>query len=491
MARVHFGKLVAPGGFTRIVAVKRLHAEFVSDPDYVSIMLDEARLASRIHHPNVIPVLDVVVEDGEVALVMEYVTGDSLYTLCKSMNGRAIPWRIATAIMAGALYGLHAAHEARDTKGRPLGIVHRDVSPQNILVGTDGVARVLDFGIAKALGRLQTTSVGQVKGKLPYMAPEQLLWGEVSPRTDVYAAAIVLWEMLTGRQLFDAKHSGDVAASLLRGAIPRPSTVMPDLPADLDTIVMRGLERDASARFDTARDFAVALEDSVGVASARQVGEWVTKGATPTLTARAMLVLRLEQQSGTGSTLAREVLVEAAEHHPASPAASEETMVAAPHGDARSSHDPRTATAPEGRADTGILSTSPVVHDAAIWHGRALSAAIAAPILIGLGLGITFLNMETAEDDKHGIATSSVAAPTLTQAEAAVDHPARVEAEPHVDEPPSIPSSPPAPPPRAADSAPAARSATARAPAASKSADCRTHYIVDKEGIKRLKPECL
>jgi serine/threonine-protein kinase len=472
MARVHFGRLAAPGGFARIVAVKRLHAEFVSDPDYVSIMLDEARLASRIHHPNVIPILDVVVEeDGEVALVMEYVTGDSLYTLCKSMNGRAIPWRIATAIMAGALYGLHAAHEARDTKGHPLGIVHRDVSPQNILVGTDGVSRVLDFGIAKALGRLQTTSVGQVKGKLAYMAPEQLLWGEVSPRTDVYAAAVVLWETLMGRRLFDAQHSEDVAAGLLGGAIPRPRTVMPDLPAELDTIVMQGLERDASARFASARDFAVALEDSVGVASARQVGEWVTQSATPTLTARAMLVRKLEQQSGTAWTLAREVPVEAAEHQPASPDASEEeTVLAAPHGNARSSRDSRTPTTRPER--------------------RALSAAIAAPILIGLGLAITFLNTKRGEDHTHGIVMSSIAPPTLTQAEALVDLPARVETERHVDEPSAIPSPPPAPPERAADSAPSARSPT-KAPAASKSANCRTHYTVDKEGIKRLKPECL
>jgi serine/threonine-protein kinase len=396
-------------------------------------------------------------------------------------------------------------------------------------VGTDGMSRVLDFGIAKALGRLQTTSVGQVKGKLPYMAPEQLLWGEVSPRTDVYAAAVVLWEALTGRKLFNAKRSGDVAASLLASAIPRPRTIVPDLPADLDAIVMRGLEREASARFATARDFAVALEDSVGVASARQVGEWVAKSATPTLAARGMMVLRLEEQSGTGSIDAREVLVEAAEHHPASPAASEETAVGAAHDDAGVQRDSRgtmtmpdgrpskpTMTRPDGRpskptvrlpvalkkpALRGEISVSTFARDTPTWHGRALSAAIAAPILIALGLVVTLLNVGKTKDAEREITTPSSASPALAQAADGADPEVRVESEPHgdephgdgppVDEPSPISSPPPVPPQQPVGSAASASSHTAKAPAPSKSARCLTYYFIDKNGIKRLKPECL
>ena len=203
MATVYVGRLVGSAGFARTVAIKRLHAAYARDPDFVSMFVDEARLAARIHHPNVVSTLDVVALEGELFLVMEYIQGESLARLERlaSDRGDRIPEAMAASMIAGILHGLHAAHEARDERGEPLGIVHRDVSPQNVLVGVDGVARVLDFGIAKAAGRIQTTRDGQLKGKLAYMSPEQLR-GEVTRTTDVYAAGVVLWEALTGRQLF-------------------------------------------------------------------------------------------------------------------------------------------------------------------------------------------------------------------------------------------------------------------------------------------------
>src|SRR5262245_394878 len=150
MATVHLGRLLGPVGFSRTVAIKRLHAQFATDPEFVSMFLDEARLAARIRHPNVVPTLDVVATEGELFVVMEYVHGESLSRLIKeeARNGRRIPPRIAASLISGTLQGLHAAHEARDERGNPLNIVHRDVSPQNILVGSDGIARVLDFGVA-------------------------------------------------------------------------------------------------------------------------------------------------------------------------------------------------------------------------------------------------------------------------------------------------------------------------------------------------------
>src|SRR5262249_20405529 len=161
--------------------------------------LDEARLAARIHHPNVVQTLDVAVTQGELFVVLEYVNGDSLAHLLRTANanGRAVPPEIASAVVFGVLQGLHAAHEAVVEQGNPLELVHRDVSPHNVLVGVDGVARVLDFGVAKARGRSQTTREGQLKGKLAYMAPEQI-GGRVTRRTDVFAASIVLWEALAG-----------------------------------------------------------------------------------------------------------------------------------------------------------------------------------------------------------------------------------------------------------------------------------------------------
>jgi serine/threonine-protein kinase len=206
MATVHLGRLLGSVGFSRTVAIKRLHARYAKDPSFVAMLLDEARLAARVSHPNVVQTLDVVEERGELFVVMEYVRGETLSRLQGlSRGGTRVPPSIAVAVLAGALHGLHAAHEAIDEHGAALGIVHRDVSPQNILVGLDGTPRMLDFGIAKAEGRQESTRDGEIKGKLPYMAPEQLTGGSIDRRVDTYAAAVVLWEALVGRRLF----SGD------------------------------------------------------------------------------------------------------------------------------------------------------------------------------------------------------------------------------------------------------------------------------------------
>ncbi|MCA9588320.1 MAG: serine/threonine protein kinase, partial [Myxococcales bacterium] len=226
MATVHLGRLLGPVGFSRTVAIKRLHAQFAADPEFVSMFLDEARVAARIRHPNVVPTLDVVTTDGELFLVMEYVPGESLAKLTRAVRerGERIPLPVMSAIMVGTLLGLHAAHEATDERGEPLHIVHRDVSPQNVLVGTDGVAKILDFGVAKAAGRIQTTREGQIKGKLAYMPPEQLRGGDVTRKCDVYAAGVMLWELLTGQRLFSGDNEGAVVARVLEGRIERPSS---------------------------------------------------------------------------------------------------------------------------------------------------------------------------------------------------------------------------------------------------------------------------
>src|SRR5262245_50982074 len=214
MATVHFGRLLGPVGFSRTVAIKRLHAQYSSDPDFVSMFLDEARVAARIRHPNVVPTLDVVATGGELFLVMEYVPGESLARLTRNRPERT-SFRVISSVMAGVLHGLHAAHESADERGRPLGIVHRDVSPQNILVGSDGIAKILDFGVAKATGRLQTTRDGQIKGKLSYMPPEQLRGAPVSRTVDIYACGVILWELVTGQRLFQADNEGAIVAQVL------------------------------------------------------------------------------------------------------------------------------------------------------------------------------------------------------------------------------------------------------------------------------------
>lgn len=301
MATVHVGRLMGPVGFARTVAIKRLHPQFSRDPEFVAMFLDEARMCARIRHPNVVPTLDVVADDGELFLVMEYIQGESLSHLVKSLHARGerMPWRVALAIVVGALHGLHAAHESKDERGVALGLVHRDVSPQNILVGTDGMARVLDFGIAKAAGRTQTTREGAVKGKLGYMAPEQMAAESISRQADLYAAAVVLWELVAGRRLFDGDSETVILAKVLTAPVEPPSKYAPDIPKELDDIVMKGIHRKVSARFTSAREFALALE-KLGPAALGEVAEWLESVAAPALNARQQLLSLIETGTSTG-----------------------------------------------------------------------------------------------------------------------------------------------------------------------------------------------
>src|SRR5690606_4911354 len=175
MASVHLGKVLGSFGFSSTVAIKRLYPQMADDPQFVAMFFDEARLASRVQHPNVVRTLDVFAEAGELCLVMEYVEGESTSRLFRMARDaqKPIPIPIVVAIVTGVLHGLHAAHQATDAHGELLRLVHRDVSPHNIIVGTDGVARVIDFGVAKATGRSTVSTSGQLKGKIAYMAPEQ------------------------------------------------------------------------------------------------------------------------------------------------------------------------------------------------------------------------------------------------------------------------------------------------------------------------------
>lgn len=297
MASVHLGRLLGAVGFSRTVAIKRLHPHLARDGEFANMFLDEARLAARIRHPNVVAVLDVVHDAGELLLVMDYVQGESLSRLSRAMRPGGIPPRLAVTVMTGVLHGLHAAHEATTEQGEPLHIVHRDVSPQNVMVGVDGVARIFDFGVAKAAHRAQTTQDGSIKGKISYMAPEQLLSEAVDRRADVYSAAVVLWEALTGERLFDGENQGRMIRKILDEPVPLPSSVTPGLPRALDEAVMRGLERDLTKRWQTARDFAAALELCSPASSATQLGEWVESIGGSALGDRAQRVKDIEGRS--------------------------------------------------------------------------------------------------------------------------------------------------------------------------------------------------
>jgi len=296
MAAVHIGRLLGPVGFARTVAIKRLHPPLAKDPEFVAMFLDEARLAARIRHPNVVSTLDIVATEGELFVVMEYVQGESLARLMRvaRTQKQAVPVPIVAGIMVGVLHGLHAAHEARDEQGEPLRIVHRDVSPHNVLVGIDGAAHVIDFGIAKARGRVQVTRDGQIKGKLSYMPPEQLLGQGLDHRADVFAASIVFWEALTGRRLFEGIDDGDIYARVLHGEVEPPSEHVPGLGSAVDSIVLRGLARDRANRYPTAREMALAIEAVMPLAPPSRVGAWVESLAGEALTERMEQIADIE-----------------------------------------------------------------------------------------------------------------------------------------------------------------------------------------------------
>jgi serine/threonine protein kinase len=206
---------------------------------------------------------------------------------------------VVSAIMTGVLYGLHAAHEAVGEDRKPACIVHRDVSPQNILVGVDGVARLLDFGVSRAAGQLHTTREGVVKGKLAYMAPEQAMRGVANRQTDVFSAAVVLWEALTRQRLFFGENDAVIYTNVIGQTIEPPSRVVAHLPSAVDAVVMRGLERDPAKRCATAGEMAIALEDAIAPATARRVGGWVRRVAAERLGERAEIVSKLESDASS------------------------------------------------------------------------------------------------------------------------------------------------------------------------------------------------
>ncbi|MFK8002886.1 MAG: serine/threonine-protein kinase [Polyangiales bacterium] len=267
MGTVFLARLEGVGGFQRLVAIKLMHPHLASEMQFTHMLLDEARLAAQLHHPNAVSVVDVAQSDIGLYIVMDYVDGFALDKVLGALRDdpeKRI--RIGLRIWLDAVRGLSAAHRLRDEDGEPLGIVHRDVSPQNILVGVDGAGRITDFGVARAAARITSSHPGMIKGKPCYMAPEQAKAGEVDARADTFALGIVLWEILAGRMLFDIE--GGAAATLLRvinDPIPLPSTVAPEA-APLDEVCAKGLERPLDARYQTGREQYEAVESAARAA---------------------------------------------------------------------------------------------------------------------------------------------------------------------------------------------------------------------------------
>jgi serine/threonine-protein kinase len=287
MARVWAARQQGHRGFTKIVAIKTILPALTSDPSFEAMFLDEARVAAGVHHPNVCQIFDLGEEAGVLYLAMEWVNGESLARILKppikgdpKREAQRLNARIAARIVADAAAGLHAAHELADETGQQLEVVHRDVSPQNILVTLTGNVKVTDFGVAKALGSShEATAAGQIKGKAAYMSPEQAAAGTVDRRSDIFALGIVLYEITTGKRPFHGENQIATLKLLLEGRFEPPGAIVPGYPRELEAIVMRAMAMDPSERFPSADRMKVALEEwlarSGPVVTETQVGALV------------------------------------------------------------------------------------------------------------------------------------------------------------------------------------------------------------------------
>ena len=285
MATVYLARVDGASGFEKLVALKRIHRHLAKEKKYVDMFLDEAKIASRITHPNVCSVFDFGHADGEYYIAMEYLVGEPLSRLCgkvardqEQRRHPHLPLRVAS-IIADACEGLHAAHELKDANGDLLHVVHRDVSPRNLFITYDGSVQVVDFGIASARQRVHHTATGQMKGTFAYMAPEQLSSRSIDRRVDIWSLGVSLWEMLTLKRLFRHDTTANTIHAVLYDDFVPPSAHRSQIPEELDEIVMKALERDPKKRWQSAREMGRAIRQFLGtqqeIVGPAELSDWM------------------------------------------------------------------------------------------------------------------------------------------------------------------------------------------------------------------------
>lgn len=272
MAEVHLARQIGLEGFEKLVVLKRIQAQFAEDPEFVTMFLDEARTAADLRHPNVVDIYEVGEHEGNYFIAMEYIHGQSVRKLQRDLAAKGVQMPIALAahLVLESARGLDYAHNKADLQGRALGIVHRDVSPQNILVSFQGETKIVDFGIARAASRSrQTAPGGGLFGKLDYMSPEQAMGGPIGPRSDLFSLAVILFELTTGRRLFWHESDAMTIRNVIACQIPKPSSVTEGYPAELEAVLLEALSKAPDDRQSGCKELADALED------------WLTKAGLP------------------------------------------------------------------------------------------------------------------------------------------------------------------------------------------------------------------
>jgi eukaryotic-like serine/threonine-protein kinase len=262
MASVWAARLKGSRGFQKTLAIKMMLSSLSENPQFEEMFLDEARLAAAIRHPNVVEIFDLGEESEVLYIVMEWVDGEPLSTVFRTAKKRdGIPIGVAVRIVADACAGLNAAHELKDDDGKLVEVVHRDISPQNILVTYDGNVKLVDFGVAKAAGReADKTSAGTVKGKAPYMSPEQALGKDIDRRTDIFAMGIVLYQLTTQKHPFRGESDLITLRNIIDKPCPPPSSIVPGFPRPLEAVILKSLDKNPAKRFQTAAEFEAALD---------------------------------------------------------------------------------------------------------------------------------------------------------------------------------------------------------------------------------------
>ena len=297
MAEVFLAKQDGQGGFEKLVVVKRILPGLVENPEFLKMFLDEARLAADLRHPNIVNIYDVSQDRGTHFILMEFLHGQDVRRLQRknAQWGEMIPVGQACQIVLDAAAGLHYAHKKTDFDGRPLSIVHRDVSPQNIIITYEGSTKIVDFGIAKAAGQSTHTQTGILKGKYTYMSPEQARGDKIDHRTDQFALGIVFWELLTMRRLFKRESEVLTLEAIIAGSVPKPRRFVPDLPPKLEEIVMTSLATDPDDRFADCEEMMTAIEDFLAregiVHSPARLGQYMRRMFADALAEEASLGL--------------------------------------------------------------------------------------------------------------------------------------------------------------------------------------------------------
>lgn len=307
-----------PGAAGSLTAVKLIHAHLADQAEFLDLFSSEARIAARVRHPNVVAVHELGHHADRPCLAMEYVRGETLFALLERTwnEGRPLPHLVGAEIVRQAALGLHAAHELLDPSGRPLEVIHRDVGPHNLLVGYDGVVKVTDFGVAKAMDRSVGTQPGVFRGALPFLSPEAVRGEALDRRSDVFSLGVVLYEATVGQRLFKHKTAAGTMARILELEIPRPRAVRSDYPAPLEAIVLQALERDRGRRPQTARELAEALERFLERETEREGPELVRRLMAEVFSDQLAARTRFER-SGAALSLASSLSAPAALPNPA------------------------------------------------------------------------------------------------------------------------------------------------------------------------------